>query len=241
MINSINDFYIVNFLSDFFESLKTDGGTLLDLGCGVQPYRKYYESHFSKIITADVENRNGSTDVLLTSEILPFENIQFDVILFTEVIEHIPDPFIAIREISRILKQGGTLIITWPFNFPMHEVPNDHFRFTEFQMERLLNKNSIYIKKIIRRGNWWTVLHLLLFQIGLNANEFFRRIPFVGILLKPLCYIVDRLLEFSNSLHYKLVKDFKSLNPNNVGKNLNGITGSFAYWTLGYCVLARKE
>ncbi|QQS35707.1 MAG: class I SAM-dependent methyltransferase [Ignavibacteriales bacterium] len=240
MINSINDFYIDNFLSDFFTSLEKPSGTILDLGCGMQPYRKYYESRFSKIITADVENRSGKTDVMLTSEILPFENEQFDLVLFTEVIEHIPDPFTAIREVSRILKPGGTLLITWPFNYPMHEIPNDHFRYTEFQMERLLKNNEINIIRLKRRGNSWSILHTIGFQYGLNISEFLIRIPIVGKIFIPVSWLIKKLLEFSNKIHYLIVKDFKSLNPDKTGDGLKGVMGSFAQWTLGYCVIAKK-
>ena len=192
-------------------------------------------------MTADVENRSGSTDILLTSEILPFENAEFDTILLTEVIEHIPDPFLAVKEVSRILKPGGILLLTWPFNYPMHEMPNDHFRYTEFQMERMLKNNSIKITKIIRRGNWLAILHSLGLQLGVNFTEYVRRIPFIGKLFKPLCNILDKLFELLNFVHFKCVKNFKTLNPPEIGIGLKGIAGSFAQWSLGYCIIAKKQ
>jgi SAM-dependent methyltransferase len=241
MIKSINDFYIENFLFDYFSLNHIQEDTILDLGCGNQPYRKYYESHFSKIVTADIEDRSGKTDVIISSEILPFENMQFDTIILTEVIEHMPDPFLSIKEIARILKPGGTLLLTWPFNYPIHEIPNDHFRFTEFQMDRLLKNNSIKITKIIRRGNWLAILHTLGLQLGTNANEFIRRIPIIGRLLKPLCDLLDKLFELLSFLHFKCVRNFKTLNPPEIGIGLKGIAGSFAQWNLGYCVIAKKQ
>lgn len=241
MIRSINDFYIDEFLQHYFKSLTGKNESFLDLGCGVQPYRKYYESKYTRIVTADVENRSGKTDVILTSDSLPFDNEEFDAIMFTEVLEHVRNPFFTISEISRILKHDGSLLLTCPFNYPMHEVPFDHFRFTEFQLQSLLAENKIEIVQLKRRGNSWSILHTLLIQLIHNTNEFISRIPIIGKILKPICFGIDKLLELTNGLHFSIVKNFRTLNPQKVGDGLKGISGSFAQWTLGYCILAKKQ
>ena len=72
--------------------------------------------------------------------------------LFSEVVEHVPDAPKALAEIARVLRPGGALLITWPFVYMMHEVPNDYARYTEFGMARLLASNGLKFEALARRG-----------------------------------------------------------------------------------------
>lgn len=47
-------------------------------------------------------------------ECLPFPDQEFEYTLFSEVLEHLLDPTLALREISRILKPNGILFVTTP-------------------------------------------------------------------------------------------------------------------------------
>lgn len=242
MIKALNHYFVEDFLNTYFCSYhNSKKGKILDLGCGEQPYRRMYEKYFSEIITADVEIRNGNTDVILETDFLPFEDLFFDVILFTEVIEHIADPFKTVSEISRVLKPGGKLLLTWPFNYSLHEMPNDYFRYTEFFMQKLLYKHNLEIAKITRRGNLLSVSHIIFFQIISNINEFIKRIPIIGKVFRPLGFVIDKLIQSANFIHFKVFRKLKTSNPTAVGNNLRGISGSFAQWTPGYCVLAVKK
>jgi len=61
----------------------------------------------------------------------------FDALLCTEVLEHVVDPFAAIREIRRILKVGGHVLFTTPLNARIHGPVPDCWRFTEFGLKVL--------------------------------------------------------------------------------------------------------
>jgi len=67
----------------------------------------------------------------------------FDIIVCTEVLEHTLDPFSAVKEIYRLLKPGGILILSVPFNFRIPGPLPDCWRFTLYGLKQLLKNFSI--------------------------------------------------------------------------------------------------
>ncbi len=66
---------------------------------------------------------------------LPFKSGKIDAIICKDVLEHIPEPQKAVREMHRILKKGGKIFATVPFIHPYHgsqsEKNRDYWRFTQ--------------------------------------------------------------------------------------------------------------
>ena len=65
-------------------------------------------------LLAQVRKRCDSTRVLGSVLALPFGDRSFDVVLSTEVIEHTPDPKVAVHELCRVVRPGGLLVLTSP-------------------------------------------------------------------------------------------------------------------------------
>ena len=63
----------------------------------------------------------------------------FDLIICTEVLEHVANPFAAVAEINRMLKPTGHAYITTPFNFRIHGPLPDNWRFTEHGLRQLFS------------------------------------------------------------------------------------------------------
>lgn len=61
---------------------------------------------------------------------LPFADEQFDFIFCLAVLEHTMRPWDAAREMCRVLKPGGTIIVDWPFLQPVHGYPHHYFNAT---------------------------------------------------------------------------------------------------------------
>lgn len=82
----------------------------------------------------------GGCDITGDLRAMPFEEGSVDAVLCTEVLEHCEDPFQAMREIRRVLKPGGLLLVTSPFLWPWHGTHDyrDFWRFTHQGWELLL-------------------------------------------------------------------------------------------------------
>jgi SAM-dependent methyltransferase len=108
-------------------------GSLLDLGCGMRPYRKMFGGGVDRWVGLDFEitpsGRSGA-NVFGSALEVPFGAATFDTVLSTQVLEHVPRPADLLREAHRVLKPGGHLVLTAPQTNPLHEEPHDYFRYT---------------------------------------------------------------------------------------------------------------
>ena len=59
---------------------------------------------------------------------LPFEDASFDAAHCSSILEHIPEPAVALRQLYRVLKPSGLIWVQLPFNYPYHEGPHDYWR-----------------------------------------------------------------------------------------------------------------
>lgn len=130
-------------------------GKLLDAGCGEKPYSLIYGDSVTEVIGCDVEtciHNQQEVDVFASLDDLPFEDEEFDTILCTNVIEHVEHAERAYSELSRVLKKGGTLIVSMPFLYPVHEAPYDFQRFTKFGLEYKLRLNRMKLQVLYPWG-----------------------------------------------------------------------------------------
>jgi len=90
---------------------------------------------------------------------IPCPDASFDIILCSEVLEHVPEPTHAILEFSRLLKPNGLLILTAPFASFLHMAPY-HFStgFTRYWYEHHLAIRGFSITVLEPNGSWSSVL-----------------------------------------------------------------------------------
>ena len=108
---------------------------VVDIGVGRAPFKKYIQH--DKYIGIDVEDRGGVPNVLIEdiNEGLSLADNTADLVLITEVLEHVKKPAEVINELYRILKPGGKVVLTTPMTWFIHEAPNDFYRYTNFILE----------------------------------------------------------------------------------------------------------
>jgi SAM-dependent methyltransferase len=90
-------------------------------------------------------------DITMFNKHIPDQS--YDALMCTEVLEHVVDPFAAIRELRRILKRNGYILFTTPLNVRIHGPIPDCWRFTEFGLKVLLRDFEIvYFDKLNTPG-----------------------------------------------------------------------------------------
>lgn len=107
------------------------GAHVLDVGAGTAPYRALFSHCVYKAHDfAQYQNlKNGSEGLYAPFDYIsdickiPAPDKSFDVIICTEVLEHVPYPIDALAEMCRLLKPGGTLFITAPLGSGLHQEP----------------------------------------------------------------------------------------------------------------------
>jgi SAM-dependent methyltransferase len=135
-------------------------GDLLDVGCGQKPYARLISNNgiYVGIDMPTTMHGLSETDVTGTAMALPFQNEVFDTVLCTEVLEHIPNPNIALQEMHRVTRKGGVLLLTVPLSEQLHEEPYDFYRFTKYGLNYLLNETGWQTEKFYERGGVWLEL-----------------------------------------------------------------------------------
>ena len=96
-------------------------GRVLDVGCGAASYRDL----FPQTTTLDIAARDGvKVDIIADAhDLSQIPDASFDIVLCTEVLEHLHTPERAIAEFRRVLKPQGLLLLSTRFIFPLHDVP----------------------------------------------------------------------------------------------------------------------
>ena len=126
-------------------------GRVLDLGCGKKPYREMLGGQATAWIGVDLPltySGPAAADVYGDGHWLPFKDGAFDVILSTDVLEHVREPKQVFAEASRVLRPGGLLIMTAPQTAHLHEEPHDYFRFTKYGLAYLAQATGFSVVEI---------------------------------------------------------------------------------------------
>lgn len=143
-------------------------GRLLDVGCGDRPYEAIFrpfvtdyvgiEHEESFVATAASMGKKRGPDFLYDGHQLPFEDRSFDTVLSVQVLEHTPHPATLVREMARVLKDDGVLILSAPFQFRLHEEPHDYFRFSPHGLRVLCEQAGLAVVEVHAQGSIWSVL-----------------------------------------------------------------------------------
>jgi SAM-dependent methyltransferase len=133
-------------------------GITLDVGCGRRPYEKTFFAGAGKYIGTDYLSDRSRPDVIASALQIPFADNSFDTVVSTEVLEHVPDPLRAMREMQRVLKPGGFLILSTPMYWPRHEVPYDFFRYPYDGMLYLVKESGLDLVRLFNRGRSYAFL-----------------------------------------------------------------------------------
>ena len=142
--------------------LLAPGSRVVDIGAGEAPYRELFSEH--RYVTLDRADtpHSGEVDMHGYADSIPVEDGSFDVVLCTQVLEHVPEPLDALREFRRVLRSGGIMIATVPFLWEEHETPYDYYRYTRYGIEHLAHSAGFTDAEVRPRTDCFTTLAQLL-------------------------------------------------------------------------------
>ena len=146
---------------DLREVLGNCGGRVLDVGCGVKPYREWLDSAaITEYVGADVESGENVDILIPRVGHWPLEEAEFDVVLCTQVLEHVPELDQVLDEIKRVLRPGGQLIASVPFIYNAHAVPEDYRRLSVDGVRRIV-EDDFQIVELRKEGGVGSTLGTL--------------------------------------------------------------------------------
>ncbi len=147
------------------------GARVLDVGAGPCRYREFfahceyfshdfcqYEGTASGLMTEAW--KYGKIDLVSDITAIPAADGAFDAILCTEVLEHVPEPIAALREMARLLAPGGRLFLSAPLGSGLHQQPHHYYGgFTPHFYRRFLGQFGCAVNEIEPNGGFYR--HLL--------------------------------------------------------------------------------
>lgn len=99
---------------------------------------------------------NSKLDIISDIIAIPRPDSSFDAIMCIEVFEHLPEPILAIKEFSRLLRKDGILILTAPFCSLTHFAPYHFYSgFNRYFYEKHLVDNGFCIEEITPNGSYF--------------------------------------------------------------------------------------
>jgi ubiquinone/menaquinone biosynthesis C-methylase UbiE len=161
------------------------GLKILDAGAGECQFKPWC-AHLT-YVSQDFNQYDGSgnnglqtgqwdtTQIDIVSDItaIPVKDASFDAVMCTEVLEHVPDPVAALKEMNRVLKPGGYLLITSPFLSLTHFAPY-HFAsgLNTYFYQHHLNQMGYNILEIAPNGNYFELVAQELHRVKSVARKY---------------------------------------------------------------------
>jgi len=148
------------------------GARVLDAGAGDAPYRPLFShtTYSTHDWSASPHAGAREADIVADLKDLPVDAESFDLVLCTEVLEHVAEPSAALTEILRVLAPGGRLVATVPFVVELHEEPHDHYRYTSHGLRGLLERAGFDVESVEPLTGWFSTLAHTVRHAGLSMR-----------------------------------------------------------------------
>lgn len=170
-VGTLNESTRINWVKKTLKKIPK-GSRILDAGAGEQQFKQFcshliYASQDFAKYNGQGDRKglqtkiwdNSNLDIVSDITSIPVADCSFDAVLCTEVFEHLPNPLLALKEFSRIIKKGGYLIITSPFCSLTHFAPYHFYSgFNRYFYETYLTKFGFKIIEIKANGNFFEYL-----------------------------------------------------------------------------------
>ncbi len=150
----------------------SEGSLVLDVGGNRMGKRGLFdvEKYNFEVVYANL-SRAKKPDVQSDASCLPFREAAFDAVICSELLEHVPYPPDVLREIFRVLRKNGMLLICVPFLIKIHGDPYDYARYTDYYWSETLRAAGFSGLVIEKQGSFWCVLIDMLREMILRKTS----------------------------------------------------------------------
>ena len=160
------------------------GARVLDVGAGPCRYKGYFShcDYKAHDFCLTPEQSYGNLDYISDITNISVPNGSFDAILCTEVLEHVVNPADAIKEIQRILKPGGKLLLSAPLGSWLHQEPIHYYGgFTPYWYREVLGSSGFINVNIDKNGGFFRFF-------GQETLRFVNKLKTINLFLYGLFY-----------------------------------------------------
>lgn len=169
---------------------------VLDVGCGGKPYLPLIADKAASYVGVDAVPGDG-VDNVAPAEHLPYEDSLFDVVLCTQVLEHVDDPAQVLSEISRVLVPGGVVFLSTHGVYLYHPDPpesdRDYWRWTHSGLKRIFNQAADWDELTVQAQG--DVMACVGYIVAQYADELGRKAR-VSAIGSGLVYLINVLSEW---------------------------------------------
>jgi len=187
------------------------GATVVDYGCAQSPYVGLLPAS-TQYIGADIEGNPEAAVILRPDGSVPLPDGSTDVVLSTQVLEHVIDPALYLAECARLLRPGGSLVLTTHGIMFRHPDPEDYWRWTCDGLARIVQDAGFEVVQI-RGAIGLLASAVMLFQWGaaVRMPGWLAR-PFI-VVCQALMALVDRFESEDAKKHDALVLGIRAVRP----------------------------
>ncbi|MCS7231652.1 MAG: class I SAM-dependent methyltransferase [Elusimicrobiota bacterium] len=148
-------------------------GKVLDVGGKKINKRGNFVPPENKVEVWHYLNIDSSTnpDFCCSAEHIPVEDGYYDIVIITEVLEHLENPDIVLKECYRVLKKNGKIVVTIPFLYPLHKDPYDYQRWLPDKINKEFLSVGFKNIEILPMGGLFAVLFDLFFISITTASK----------------------------------------------------------------------
>lgn len=148
-----HDYHVLKLLYRHINNLSKvlpENQLIVDYGCGTSPYSHLFKKNRNRYLRVDIGQNKLADIKIKEGDLLPLKKASADLILSTQVLEHVNDLNLYLSECARILKKSGRLLISTHGIWPYHPSPEDYRRFTSLGLRYEIEKHGFKILNCFR-------------------------------------------------------------------------------------------
>ena len=165
----------------------------LNIGSG-GPIEELLKTKVKNYYSIDIDHSRKPNEVVDVCSKDFKVNFNPNLICIFETLEHCQNPILAVQNIHKVLGKGNACLASVPFNFHIHDEPNDFFRFTENGC-KLIFKDFSDIK-VLRRNGWLESIFVNIIRLEKESNFISKIIGkffiIINIILYPIIIMVQK-------------------------------------------------